>query len=49
MPVLLIAQALLMARLLDDDKVRKLVSIVRELGGAASFRNIVREAARRFI
>jgi len=36
-----------MARLLDADKVRKLVSIVRELGEAASFRNIMREAARR--
>jgi hypothetical protein len=45
MPLLLIAQALAMARTLDTEKAGKLVNIVQKLRVTASFRNIMIEAA----
>jgi len=46
MPVGLILQALPMPRTYDAGKARELTKIVTKLGDAASFRNILREAAR---
>lgn len=44
--MLLIAQALPLPRALDARKAEELTGIVEVLGDAASFRNIMREAAR---
>lgn len=44
--MVLISQALPLPRILNARKAEELTGIVKDLGNAASFRNIMREAAR---